>query len=920
MIPAAVGETAGGGRAAGERAGLLPAVAALGVASSGKEASLSGQLRQSWHEELTGQLAEQSVRLAPSSPSVASADSGPVPIPTPLPASGWERATGQAPTAGFVSEMLSGRLSGLVPDSPLSQISSRVSGRDAAPATELDSELEAPGGFVDPRAASAPSVAAAGPQIALENAKPSASAWIAPQHDSSGIRAGSAVLPNLQASVRNATRGLAHPLEIPAQLTPAAPSAEHLAAPPTHRRSSASGSGKVSMPPPSAGWEVPSQQAGAEQPAPAAQNYASSASPESGKIASPPSSASATASTDRPPAFGFGLSSPPEAASRISWSGQDPIAASSISTAKPSRPALLFGVSQPASTISTDGAALPHDKEDAGQNAATLAGSVPAPASATVLAGRAVLRPLADATENGSRGVSAPALPLAVMVPVPAPAGGESRSLPASAAQVPPSAAFGVAKDGSPLATAPRQDDRSGVVLQGASAIAETSLSGGPSQAARSIPEPLAELKIGSAGPPMSTNAASGPPPGSALAANPGVAGTPAASPAFQVIPEPIDAEPHPVSTEPLLLDGVRHVGSQPAPSALENGAGDPISAHQAFVDAANGNVAALPLGSAESQIAPAVAAAPASAPAHSTPFPLGSEARANRSAAGPARQPDGSRSAAISGGSSSPIADAPAPVTASIAHLPSNVALQVAPNAEGRTDLPAWTPPTGRGEGNPNPFQAMDAAPMPNAAMPVSADSVWTAPGAVIPGALRAEGGSQLQVGYRDPVLGYVELRAHSDGGGVHASLGTQSEMGRAALSGDLSELASWMDSRHTPVESLSVVALHGASNPSSSLAGGRSGPEEFGAGQNAANGGGSEPDSRSGFGPDSGSGSGSGSGYPAGDGAQSGPAPVLSNGQHSAFGLGSSSPLKDSGIGPDAGFAPDEGFGIGGSISILA
>jgi hypothetical protein len=107
-----------------------------------------------------------------------------------------------------------------------------------------------------------------------------------------------------------------------------------------------------------------------------------------------------------------------------------------------------------------------------------------------------------------------------------------------------------------------------------------------------------------------------------------------------------------------------------------------------------------------------------------------------------------------------------------------------------------------GKSDANPDPFAAIDAA-----------DSLASIP--AMAGASRATlasggGPDQLQFGYQDPVLGYVELRARSDGSGIHASLGAHTEAGTMSLTGSLNELAAWMDARHTPVESLSVLALH--------------------------------------------------------------------------------------------------------------
>jgi hypothetical protein len=90
------------------------------------------------------------------------------------------------------------------------------------------------------------------------------------------------------------------------------------------------------------------------------------------------------------------------------------------------------------------------------------------------------------------------------------------------------------------------------------------------------------------------------------------------------------------------------------------------------------------------------------------------------------------------------------------------------------------------------NPFPAMDGV----AKVPTSPARTSTT--------------GELQVGYQDPVLGYVELRARGDGIGVHASLGVQSESAGETLEGHLSSLAGWMNERHTPVESLTVLTAN--------------------------------------------------------------------------------------------------------------
>lgn len=64
-----------------------------------------------------------------------------------------------------------------------------------------------------------------------------------------------------------------------------------------------------------------------------------------------------------------------------------------------------------------------------------------------------------------------------------------------------------------------------------------------------------------------------------------------------------------------------------------------------------------------------------------------------------------------------------------------------------------------------------------------------------------------ELSVGYRDADMGLVELRAHQDAAGVHASLVAPSAASSTSLEGQLHDLAGWLIARHTPVESLHVI-----------------------------------------------------------------------------------------------------------------
>ena len=71
--------------------------------------------------------------------------------------------------------------------------------------------------------------------------------------------------------------------------------------------------------------------------------------------------------------------------------------------------------------------------------------------------------------------------------------------------------------------------------------------------------------------------------------------------------------------------------------------------------------------------------------------------------------------------------------------------------------------------------------------------------------------GPHSLEVGYQDPSLGYLELRAHMAGNGVHASLTAESTSSAALLEGHMGPLSGWLQERHTTVESLTIFAPRG-------------------------------------------------------------------------------------------------------------
>jgi hypothetical protein len=220
--------------------------------------------------------------------------------------------------------------------------------------------------------------------------------------------------------------------------------------------------------------------------------------------------------------------------------------------------------------------------------------------------------------------------------------------------------------------------------------------------------------------------------------------------------------------------------------------------------------------------------------------------------------------------------------------------------------------PPVRRGE--TNPFQAMDAGLARGGPLEAGGQSAGPANSSANPG-------PQLQVGYQDPVLGYVELRAHSNGGGVHASLGAESNAAGATLSGDLPALTAWMDARHTPVETLSVVALHGSEVGSLALANAHGGPGT-GGGQGLAHGSGqnSDPGGSSGGSPGSPAGSHPGSGQDSDRGSRD----TLPTGSESRANPAESGPMpaesRSSPPGWEVGFPGESSFAGGSSISVLA
>jgi hypothetical protein len=221
-----------------------------------------------------------------------------------------------------------------------------------------------------------------------------------------------------------------------------------------------------------------------------------------------------------------------------------------------------------------------------------------------------------------------------------------------------------------------------------------------------------------------------------------------------------------------------------------------------------------------------------------------------------------------------------------------------ILPSAADAIHHPVSITPPHRGEFSPSPFEAIDGGHLPGAAgiaAGVDRQSSGTLPAGV-----------QLKVGYQDPVLGYLELRAHRDASGVHASLGAQSESAGAALSRDLDALATWMEARQTPAESLSVVPLHGGADAVLRFANGESRQEDYRSGEGTAGGGnsGAGPDRQTERGPQAGSDA----------------AAEVAIGRSASFGQGSQSELPGTAMDREPDLARQDALKVGGSISVLA
>jgi len=144
---------------------------------------------------------------------------------------------------------------------------------------------------------------------------------------------------------------------------------------------------------------------------------------------------------------------------------------------------------------------------------------------------------------------------------------------------------------------------------------------------------------------------------------------------------------------------------------------------------------------------------------------------------------------------------------------VPAGVSSGELPAQPGFSHTPEFTAIGGRSvsggiaESGRNPFQALDSLDASDAENGLSGPRVGYQSAAAHSSSVGGVNGVRaLEIGYQDPALGYVELRAHTVGGGIHASLAAQSADSGSVLEAHLSSLASWMTERRTPVASLSV------------------------------------------------------------------------------------------------------------------
>jgi len=92
--------------------------------------------------------------------------------------------------------------------------------------------------------------------------------------------------------------------------------------------------------------------------------------------------------------------------------------------------------------------------------------------------------------------------------------------------------------------------------------------------------------------------------------------------------------------------------------------------------------------------------------------------------------------------------------------------------------------------------------------------------------------GAQRAEVGYQDPALGWVGVRADLSGSGIHAQLVPGSADAAQALGSHLAGLNSYLDEHHTPVETLTLTSPEGGWSGSGSGQGAGEGMQQ-GAGQ---------------------------------------------------------------------------------------
>lgn len=68
--------------------------------------------------------------------------------------------------------------------------------------------------------------------------------------------------------------------------------------------------------------------------------------------------------------------------------------------------------------------------------------------------------------------------------------------------------------------------------------------------------------------------------------------------------------------------------------------------------------------------------------------------------------------------------------------------------------------------------------------------------------------GGIKAEAGFKDPTLGWVGVRAQVDAGGVHAAVVPSSAGASQALSGNMTNLSTYLTEHHSPVQTLTMAS----------------------------------------------------------------------------------------------------------------